>query len=163
MFELARGGENVVITTSTASGKTLGFLLPVLQEILSDPRARAIFIYPTKALASDQYKALRPALAYFGEDRISAGIALIIQDLRRLEKQIPTAGPGGSIPFHPRETPSAYTLSQFQRIGNGCGTAQKARITVVVPAHPSETPHHISQMGAESSSVSVQFVDDHIP
>ena len=74
MFELARGGENVVITTSTASGKTLGFLLPVLQEILSDPRARAIFIYPTKALASDQYKALRPALAYFGEDRISAGV-----------------------------------------------------------------------------------------
>ncbi len=74
MFELAERGENVVITTSTASGKTLGFLLPVLQEILSDPRARAIFVYPTKALASDQYKALRPVLEYFGEDRISAGV-----------------------------------------------------------------------------------------
>jgi len=74
MFELARQGENVVITTATASGKTLGFWLPVLQEILRDPRARAIFIYPTKALASDQYKALRPVLEYFGEDKISAGV-----------------------------------------------------------------------------------------
>lgn len=74
MFELALRGENVVITTSTASGKTLGFLLPVLQEILRDSRARAIFVYPTKALASDQYKALRPVLEYFGEDRISAGV-----------------------------------------------------------------------------------------
>ena len=74
MFGLAGRGENVVITTSTASGKTLGFLLPVLQEILRNPRTRAMFIYPTKALASDQYKALQPVLEYFGEDRISAGV-----------------------------------------------------------------------------------------
>lgn len=74
MFELALQGENVVITTSTASGKTLGFLLPVLQEILCNPGARALFIYPTKALASDQYKALRPLLEFFGEDRVSAGV-----------------------------------------------------------------------------------------
>lgn len=74
MFELALRGKNVVITTSTASGKTLGFLLPVLQEILRNPGARALFIYPTKALASDQYKALLPALEYFGEDRVSAGV-----------------------------------------------------------------------------------------
>lgn len=63
-----------MITTSTASGKTLGFLLPVLQEILCNPGARALFIYPTKALASDQYKALRPLLEFFGEDRVSAGV-----------------------------------------------------------------------------------------
>ncbi|MDE6675877.1 MAG: DEAD/DEAH box helicase, partial [Acetatifactor sp.] len=69
----APGGYGV-ITTSTASGKTLGFLLPVLQEILRNPRTRAMFIYPTKALASDQYKALQPVLEYFGEDRISAGV-----------------------------------------------------------------------------------------
>lgn len=74
MFELAQQGENVVITTSTASGKTLGFLLPVVQEILRNPRTRAMFIYPTKALASDQYKALQPVLEYLGEDRISAGV-----------------------------------------------------------------------------------------
>lgn len=74
MFEKAASGENVVITTSTASGKTLSFLLPVLQAILKDPLTRAIFVYPTKALASDQYRALRPVLEYFGEGRISAGV-----------------------------------------------------------------------------------------
>ena len=74
MFEKAMEGRNIVITTSTASGKTLSFLLPVLQEILSNPLARAIFIYPTKALASDQYRAILPYLEYFGENRISAGV-----------------------------------------------------------------------------------------
>lgn len=74
MFERAKQNENVVITTSTASGKTLGFLLPVIAEILKNPLARAIFIYPTKALASDQYRAIEPFIQYFGENRISAGV-----------------------------------------------------------------------------------------
>ncbi|GFZ30819.1 putative ATP-dependent helicase YprA [Clostridium zeae] len=74
MFEKAMDRNNVVITTSTASGKTLSFLLPVIQEILANPLARAIFIYPTKALASDQYRAILPYLEYFGENRISAGV-----------------------------------------------------------------------------------------
>ena len=74
MFEKAHQGENVVITTSTASGKTLSFLLPVLQAILEDPLTRAIFVYPTKALAADQYRALQPILEYFGEGRIAAGV-----------------------------------------------------------------------------------------
>ena len=74
MFEKAMDRNNIVITTSTASGKTLSFLLPVIQEILSNPLARAIFIYPTKALASDQYRAILPYLEYFGSNRISAGV-----------------------------------------------------------------------------------------
>jgi len=74
MFEKAMEQKNIVITTSTASGKTLSFLLPVIQEILSNPLARAIFIYPTKALASDQYRAILPILEYYGENRISAGV-----------------------------------------------------------------------------------------
>ena len=74
MFEKAQKEENVVITTSTASGKTLSFLLPVLQAVLEDPLTRAVFVYPTKALAADQYRALQPFLEYFGEGRISAGV-----------------------------------------------------------------------------------------
>lgn len=74
MFSHVRAGKNVVITTSTASGKTLSFLLPVLQEILKDPLTRAIFIYPTKALASDQFRALKPVLDHFGQGRILAGV-----------------------------------------------------------------------------------------
>lgn len=74
MFERTLEKKNIVITTSTASGKTLGFLLPVLQEILKSPSSRALFIYPTKALASDQMRALVPFVEYFGNNRISAGV-----------------------------------------------------------------------------------------
>ena len=74
MFNSAYLGENVIITTSTASGKTLSFLLPVIDTILKDPTSKAIFIYPTKALAHDQFRNFLPILEYFGGDRIQAGI-----------------------------------------------------------------------------------------
>lgn len=73
-FSVATEGKSVVITTSTASGKTLSFLLPVLQAILEDPLTRAIFVYPTKALASDQFRVVKEILAFFGEDTLSAGV-----------------------------------------------------------------------------------------
>jgi DEAD/DEAH box helicase domain-containing protein len=47
-------GRNVVIVTPTASGKTLCFNLPVLSTLLQDPGARALYLFPTKALAEDQ-------------------------------------------------------------------------------------------------------------
>ncbi len=50
----ALGGDNLVVTTPTASGKTLCYNAPVLSTILSDPAARAIYLFPTKALAQDQ-------------------------------------------------------------------------------------------------------------
>ena len=53
-----RVGKNVIITTPTASGKTLAFTVPVMEALLGDRSARALFIYPTKALANDQLKFL---------------------------------------------------------------------------------------------------------
>lgn len=50
--------ENVVVVTGTASGKTLCYNLPVLQTLLNDPEARALYLFPTKALAQDQTAAL---------------------------------------------------------------------------------------------------------
>ncbi len=52
-------GENVVIATATASGKSLSFAIPALQKVIEDPDARCLFLYPTKALASDQLKTLQ--------------------------------------------------------------------------------------------------------
>ena len=74
MFSKAAEGNNIVITTSTASGKTLSFLLPVLQQILKNPQSRAIFIYPTKALANDQLRAIKPFWEFFGSNTINAGV-----------------------------------------------------------------------------------------
>ncbi len=58
-LELAHGGRNAVIVTPTASGKTLAYHLPVLQALLAEPAARALYFYPTKALAQDQLAVLR--------------------------------------------------------------------------------------------------------
>ena len=48
------GRRNVVITTPTASGKTLCYNAPVLSTVLRDPSTRALYLFPTKALAQDQ-------------------------------------------------------------------------------------------------------------
>src|SRR5712672_1705554 len=53
-FRIASAGRNVVAVTPTASGKTLCYNLPVLNKLLADPKARAFYLFPTKALAEDQ-------------------------------------------------------------------------------------------------------------
>jgi len=57
--DLLGGGANVVVSTGTASGKSLCFALPVLNAFAADPHSRALFLYPTKALAQDQARKLR--------------------------------------------------------------------------------------------------------
>jgi DEAD/DEAH box helicase domain-containing protein len=57
--EHAWAGRSVVVATGTASGKSLGYLMPVLTRLLSNPSARAIYLAPTKALARDQLSAIR--------------------------------------------------------------------------------------------------------
>ena len=53
-YEAIRRGRHLVVVTPTASGKTLCYNLPVLQRLLENPDRRALFVYPTKALAQDQ-------------------------------------------------------------------------------------------------------------
>ena len=53
-YEAVRKGRHLVVVTPTASGKTLCYNLPVLQRLLENPERRALFLYPTKALAQDQ-------------------------------------------------------------------------------------------------------------
>jgi DEAD/DEAH box helicase domain-containing protein len=57
-WEAARAGKNVVMATSTASGKTLGYNLPVLAAWTEDPQVRALYLFPTKALTQDQLAGL---------------------------------------------------------------------------------------------------------
>src|ERR1700686_2766209 len=53
-YEAVRKGPHLVVVTPTASGKTLCYNLPVLQRLLACPEKRALYLYPTKALAQDQ-------------------------------------------------------------------------------------------------------------
>ncbi|MBF0513309.1 MAG: DEAD/DEAH box helicase [Desulfovibrionaceae bacterium] len=78
-LDLARSGRNVAVATPTASGKTLIYNLPVIERIFSDPDARALYLFPLKALAQDQLRAFseltsslpasaRPAAAIYDGD-----------------------------------------------------------------------------------------------
>src|SRR2546422_7227516 len=53
-YNAVRNGKHLVVVTPTASGKTLCYNLPVLQRLLEDPDRRALYLFPTKALAQDQ-------------------------------------------------------------------------------------------------------------
>jgi DEAD/DEAH box helicase domain-containing protein len=59
VWERSRAGAHVGVVTGTASGKTLAYALPVVEALLQDPHARALYLSPTKALAQDQARTLR--------------------------------------------------------------------------------------------------------
>jgi DEAD/DEAH box helicase domain-containing protein len=61
-------GRNVVVVTPTASGKTLCYNVPVLQRLVERPQARALYLFPTKALAQDQYAGLHALTESMGRD-----------------------------------------------------------------------------------------------
>ena len=57
-WDAAERGEHLIVTTGTASGKTLAFNLPVLDAVTREPKNRVLYLYPTKALAQDQARTL---------------------------------------------------------------------------------------------------------
>src|SRR5216684_687794 len=67
-FRHCHDGRNVVIVTPTASGKTLCYNLPVLNRLLAEPGARAMYLFPTKALAEDQLHEFQAAVDAMGSD-----------------------------------------------------------------------------------------------
>ena len=73
-WDCLQSGEHPVIVTGTASGKTLCFDLPVLDHLLKDPQARALYLYPTKALAQDQLSAIKDLLSGLSDFPLSPAI-----------------------------------------------------------------------------------------
>ena len=65
-LDAALGSKHLVVATPTASGKSFCFHLPVLQSLAQDPDARALYLFPTKALARDQEAGLRELVAAAG-------------------------------------------------------------------------------------------------
>lgn len=69
-IEAVHAGEDVVVVTPTASGKSLCYAIPTLQAIAEDPSARALFLFPTKALGQDQ-------VSEFGALAAASGLEII--------------------------------------------------------------------------------------
>ena len=67
-FEHALAGHNVIVVTPTASGKTLCYNLPVITALLADRNARAMYLFPTKALAEDQLHEFQAAVDAMGSE-----------------------------------------------------------------------------------------------
>lgn len=65
-FEHVQAGRNVVVVTPTASGKTLCYNLPVLNRLVLEPGARAMYLFPTKALAEDQLQEFQKTVDAMG-------------------------------------------------------------------------------------------------
>jgi DEAD/DEAH box helicase domain-containing protein len=61
-LRLSREGKHLVVVTPTASGKTLCYNLPVLEHLLADPAAKALYLFPTKALSQDQQSELNEVI-----------------------------------------------------------------------------------------------------
>jgi DEAD/DEAH box helicase domain-containing protein len=113
-FEHVASGRQVVVTTPTASGKTLCYNLPVLDRILKNPAARALYLFPTKALAQDQMAELHELASAIGDvDGGEIGVHTYDgdtpQDARRTIRtraHIVLSNPdmvhSGVLPHHPR-------------------------------------------------------------
>lgn len=104
-LSLVAEGRNVILSTGTASGKSLCYHLPVYQDILEDPTTRAFYVYPTKALAQDQLRGLLQL--HGGEVRSSTYDGDTPSDLRgwiRREAQVVLTNPDmlhfGILPNH---------------------------------------------------------------
>ena len=119
----ARRGKNVVLATGTASGKTLGYNLPVLAAMLENPDARALYLFPTKALTQDQ-------------------LSIISEQLSVLRKTLVTDHPSSSLRAGWSLITSVYDgdTPQSQRPA----IRQKSRIVLTNPdmLHTGILPHH---------------------
>jgi DEAD/DEAH box helicase domain-containing protein len=109
-IEAALAGEHVVLATSTASGKTLAYNLPVLNALLNDPGACALYLFPTKALAHDQIANLQSQIANlqspiavrpYDGDTPSSHRSAIRREARLLVSN-PDMLHTGILPYHPR-------------------------------------------------------------
>jgi len=78
-YQAIKQGKNVVITTGTASGKTLCYNLPILDHLIKSPSSRALYLFPTKALTHDQQEKIME-LVTFNQPSESVGIQVCVYD-----------------------------------------------------------------------------------
>jgi DEAD/DEAH box helicase domain-containing protein len=107
-YELARSGRDFVVVTPTASGKTLCYNLPVVQTLLEDSSARALYLFPTKALSQDQQAELNevalggalPVRVYTYDGDTPDSLRVAARDTGRIVISNPDMLHSGVLPNH---------------------------------------------------------------
>jgi DEAD/DEAH box helicase domain-containing protein len=135
-WDAIRGGDHVALTSGTASGKTLAFALPIAAHLTRVPTARALLLYPTKALAHDQLAAFRrlfpdlPAAVYDGDTPASRRPA--VRQHTRLLLTNPDMLHLGILPHHTRWADFleglAYVVIDEQHVYRGVFGSQVANV-----------------------------------
>ena len=72
--DAVRDGRNVLVVTGTASGKSLCYQVPLVEQLAGDTRGRALLLFPTKALCQDQFRSFNEALQAAGLTDVAAGV-----------------------------------------------------------------------------------------
>ncbi|HZD55452.1 MAG TPA: DEAD/DEAH box helicase [Anaerolineales bacterium] len=129
VWDRIRQGRHPVIVTGTASGKTLAYNLPVLDHLLRNPQDRALFLFPTKALAQDQLEILRTTLANANIDEDAEDLPGRPFSLLAKEPTFPV-----SLAVYDGDTPSHARVA----------IRDKARLVLSNPdmLHAGVLPHH---------------------
>jgi DEAD/DEAH box helicase domain-containing protein len=109
-YEKVMAGENIAVVSGTASGKTLAYNLPVIDSLLKQPESKALYLFPTKALAQDQLSNLQKILSQLGDantlraDIYDGDTPQHIRSTRRRESSIILTNPDmlhtGILPHH---------------------------------------------------------------
>jgi DEAD/DEAH box helicase domain-containing protein len=117
-LDAARADENLVIATGTASGKSLCYLLPLIETLATDPQATALLLHPTKALSQDQFRVFQSGLQASGLDLLagvydgdtSPAVRRKLRDEGRVLFTNPDMLHAGILPGHPRWGPFLESL-----------------------------------------------------
>ncbi|MBN1685206.1 MAG: DEAD/DEAH box helicase [Spirochaetales bacterium] len=109
-YEAVRRGRDIVVVTPTASGKTLCYNLPVLQDLLEHPEYRALYLFPTKALSQDQQSELNevilggevPVKVFTYDGDTPSSVRVSARDNGRIVITNPDMLHTGILPNHPK-------------------------------------------------------------
>src|ERR1035437_362760 len=150
-FDQIQAGRHVVIVTPTASGKTLCYNLPVLNLLMRDEGARAMYLFPTKALAEDQLHEFQRAVEEMGSE-----IRAFTYDGDT--PQTPAA-PSASAPTSCSPIPTCCTPASCRTTPNGraisrtCATSSSTSCTTIAASTAAIWPTCCPASSASASSI----------